>query len=184
MVLPSVSFGTIYSKNKWKVDNNVIGVKMYDKKIDKNEVKEFLNTCGPNTKVYLGCDSERFRIGGEWYADYMLCVVVHVNGKNGAKLFGQVDRERIWDKNPKKPSMRLMNEVVKVANLFVELQDVLADHEVEVHLDINKSKNHASNVIMNEALGYIRGVCMVEPKIKPAAWAASTAADRLKSLGL
>lgn len=159
-----------------------VDVIMFDKKISKEELKAYLTTCGPDTKIYLGCDSERFRIKGVWHADYMLCVVVHVNGNNGAKIFGQVDRERVYDTNPKKPGLRLMNEVVKVANLFIELQDVISDYEVEVHLDINKSKNHASNTIMNEALGYIRGVCMVEPKIKPAAWAASTAADRLKSL--
>lgn len=155
---------------------------MLDRKINKEELKEYLKNCGPETKIYLGCDSERFRIKGEWHADYMLCIVVHVNGNNGAKIFGEVHRERIWDKNPKKPGMRLMNEVVKVANLFLEFSDVLEDYEVEVHIDVNRSKSHASNTIMQEALGYIRGVCMLEPKLKPEAWCASTAADRLKSL--
>ena len=48
------------------------------KEIDVNEVAAFLDTCGPDTKVYVGADSERFQIDGEWYADYILAVVVHI----------------------------------------------------------------------------------------------------------
>lgn len=153
-----------------------------NRKIDKEELKQYLTLCGPDTKIYLGCDSERFRIKGEWFADYMLCIVVHINGNNGAKIFGEVVRERVYDKNPKKPAMRLMNEVIKVAQLYLDFEDVIGEFETEVHLDVNPKKNTGSNIVVQEALGYIRGVCMVEPKIKPAAWAASTCADRLKSL--
>lgn len=151
-------------------------------KIDKDEIKAFLQTCGEGTRIYLGCDSERFRIKDEWYADYMLCVIVHINGNNGAKIFGKVERERVYDKNLKKPGVRLMNEVIKVAQLYLELEDIFGDYEVEVHLDLNPNKQYASNVIMHEAIGYIKGTCMIIPKIKPEAWAASTCADRYKSL--
>jgi len=155
---------------------------MFNRKIDKTEVSEYLKNCNENTKIYLGCDSERFRLGDEWYADYMLCVVIHVNGNSGGKIFGEVHRERIYDNNPRKPGMRLMGEVFKVAELYLELEDVISGYETAIHLDVNPSKSYASNSIMNEALGYIRGVCQIEPEIKPKAWAASTAADRYKSL--
>ena len=37
---------------------------MFKKEIDLNEVAAFLDTCGPDTKVYIGADSERFQIDG------------------------------------------------------------------------------------------------------------------------
>jgi predicted RNase H-related nuclease YkuK (DUF458 family) len=59
---------------------------------------------------------------------------------------------------------------------------VLIDREVEVHLDINPSEMYGSNCVMNEAIDYIRGTCNVIPMIKPKAFAASYAADRLKEV--
>ena len=40
-------------------------IDMYNKKIDLDEVKAFIDNCGPDTKVYLGCDSEKIKINGE-----------------------------------------------------------------------------------------------------------------------
>jgi predicted RNase H-related nuclease YkuK (DUF458 family) len=59
---------------------------------------------------------------------------------------------------------------------------VLEDRQVEVHLDINPSEMHGSSCVMNEAIGYIRGMCNVIPMVKPKAFAASYAADRLKHI--
>jgi predicted RNase H-related nuclease YkuK (DUF458 family) len=41
---------------------------------------------------------------------------------------------------------------------------------------------HNSSIVIQQAVGYIRGVCNVEPKVKPQAFAASYAADRLKEI--
>jgi predicted RNase H-related nuclease YkuK (DUF458 family) len=60
------------------------------------------------------------------------------------------------------------------------LKDVLEDRDVEVHLDINPDEMHGSSCVINEAVGYIRGMCNVIPLVKPEAFAASFAADRLK----
>ena len=73
-----------------------------------------------------------------------------------------------------------MTEVYKVSQLYLELKDCIDDRHVEVHLDINPNANHASNVVVHQAIGYIRGTCDVEALIKPDAFAASYAADRLK----
>ncbi len=154
---------------------------MYNKKINLNEVKNFIDKCGPNTKVYLGCDSETLRIKDVNYADYTIAIVVHINGNNGCKIFGQVIRERDYDKHQNKPRMRLMNEVYKVAEMYLELAAII-DNDIEVHLDINPSEEYNSNIVMNEAIGYIKGMCNVVPLVKPNAFAASGAADRLKSL--
>ena len=152
------------------------------KKFDVNEVKSFLAKQGPNTKVYLGADSERIRINGVWYADYALAVVVHINGQNGCKIFGYVQRELDYDHKKSKPAMRLMTEVYKVSELFQEMQDVLEDFHVEVHLDLNKDDVHGSSCVVQQAIGYIKGTCNMTPMVKPDAPAASFCADRLKRI--
>jgi predicted RNase H-related nuclease YkuK (DUF458 family) len=152
------------------------------KKFNIQEVKDFLLTQGPDTKVYLGADSERVRINGVWYADYALAVVVHIDGCHGCKIFGFVERELDFDKRKSKPAMRLMTEVYKISNLFQEMADVLEDRHVEVHLDINKSDEFGSSCVVQEAIGYIKGTCNLTPMVKPDAPAASFCADRLKRI--
>ena len=78
--------------------------------------------------------------------------------------------------------MRLMNEVYRVSEMFQRLAPVLADRDVQVHLDINPDEMHGSSCVVQQAIGYIRGTCNVIPMVKPDAFAASYAADRLKSL--
>ena len=152
------------------------------RKLDLNKVSEFINAQGPDTKIYLGCDSERFRMNEVWYADYILAIVVHINGKNGCKLFGEVVRERDYDQRKDRPSTRLMTEVYKVSDLYLRLADVLDGRDVEVHLDINPDEEYGSSCVLNQAIGYIKGTCNVVPLVKPDAFAASYAADRLKGL--
>tara|TARA_R110000868_G_C10491482_1_gene730258 strand:+ start:21 stop:491 length:471 start_codon:yes stop_codon:yes gene_type:complete len=151
-------------------------------KLNLNEVKTFIEAQTPETKIYLGCDSERFRIDNVWYADYILAIVVHIDGKHGCKLFGEVVRERDYDQKQNRPSYRLMNEVYKVSELYLKLSEVLVDRDVEVHLDINPDEEHGSNCVINQAIGYIKGTCNVVPLVKPQAFAASYAADRFKGL--
>ena len=150
------------------------------RKLDLDVVKEFIARQSPETKIYLGCDSERFRLDGMWYADYITAIVVHINGNNGCKLFGQVDRERDYDQKIDRPRFRLMNEVYKASEMYLKLADVLEGRHVEVHLDINPNEMHGSSCVINEAIGYIRGTCNVIPLVKPHAWAATHAADRFK----
>jgi len=152
------------------------------KKMDLQKIQEFISTQTPETRIYLGCDSERIKIDGVWYADYVLAIVVHINGNNGCKLFGEVHRERVWDQKPGKPAMRLMTEVYKVSELYLKLADVLEGREVEVHLDINPDEQYGSSCVISQAVGYIKGTCNVIPFVKPEAFAASYAADRFKSL--
>lgn len=146
------------------------------------EVKNFIDAQSKDTKIYLGADSERVKIDGVWHADYTLAIVVHIDGCHGCKIFGEVSRERDYDYKASKPSMRLMNEVIKVAELFQKLQDVLQDRYVEVHLDINPNEMYGSSCVVQQAIGYIKGTCNLTPMVKPKAFAASYAADRLKEV--
>lgn len=152
------------------------------KPINIDEVKQFIEAQSPETKIYIGGDSERILIGDNWYADYTLAIVVHIDGKHGCKIFGEVSRERDYDQKKNKPRMRLMNEVYKIADLYLKLHDVLEDREVEVHLDINPNEMHGSSCVVQEAVGYIRGMCNVIPMVKPRAFAASYCADRMKHI--
>jgi predicted RNase H-related nuclease YkuK (DUF458 family) len=152
------------------------------KAINIEEVKNFILEQSPETKIYLGADSERFSIGNDWYADYTLAIVVHINGNNGCKIFGEVQRERDYDQKKSRPRMRLMNEVYKVAELYQKLHEVLEDRDVQIHLDINPNEMHGSSCVINEATGYIRGMCNVIPMVKPQAFAASYCADRMKHI--
>lgn len=152
------------------------------KKLDLNQVKEFILAQGPDTKIYIGGDSERFRKNGRWFAEYTLAVVVHINGKNGCKIFGESSIEPDYDQRRDRPAMRLMNEVYKISELYLKLHELLEDRLVEVHLDINPNEMHGSSCVISQAIGYIRGTCNVIPMVKPRAFAASYAADRLKAV--
>jgi predicted RNase H-related nuclease YkuK (DUF458 family) len=152
------------------------------KKMNLAEVKQFIEAQSPSTKIYIGADSERFKIDGKWYADYTLAVVIHIDGCHGCKIFGEVHRELDYDQKKSKPALRLMNEVYKVSELFQSLADVLEDRYVEVHLDINPDQMYGSSCVVQQAIGYIKGTCNVVPMVKPKAFAASYAADRLKEV--
>jgi predicted RNase H-related nuclease YkuK (DUF458 family) len=151
------------------------------KKLNLEEVKAFIDAQSPETKIYLGVDSERFNLAGTWYADYITAIVVHIDGCHGCKIFGEVIRERDYDQRKDKPALRLMNEVYKVSEMFQKLADTLEDRYVEVHLDINPDEMYGSSCVVQQAIGYIRGTCNVIPLVKPRAFAASYAADRFKS---
>jgi predicted RNase H-related nuclease YkuK (DUF458 family) len=147
--------------------------------INVDEIKQFVDACGTGTKVYLGADSIRYREKGIWYAEYTVAVVIHINGNNGCKIFGEITRERDYDHKLNKPAMRLMNEVYRVSEMFQRLAPVMGDFPVEVHLDINPNEEHGSSCVISQAIGYIRGTCNVIPLVKPQAFAASYAADRI-----
>lgn len=150
-------------------------------RIDFDKINEFLETCGPKTRLYVGCDSRvyynshRVRM-----VSYTTAIIVHIDGQHGGKLFyeNMVEVDRNLDR--KKPNLRLMTEVYKVSELYLNLinrVDNCLDKDIEIHIDVNPQKEYKSSAIMTEALGYIRGVCQVDAKVKPEAWAASTVAD-------
>lgn len=143
-----------------------------------NEVRTFIQNEPLESKIYIGCDSEVFKRHDKWYIDYYSVVVIHKNKHNGCKVFGKKVTEIDFTKDKKKPLYRLMQEVYKASELYLDLQEAIGDREVEVHLDLNPSKKHVSNLIVEQAIGYIKSTCNVVPMIKPNSWAASSVADR------
>ena len=152
------------------------------RKFNWNEIETYLENTSEESKIYIGCDSVSYKKHGKWFADFYKVIVVHIDGCRGCKIFGEIESEEDYNTNKKKPSMRLMQEVYKVAGLYLHLAGI-TDKEIEVHLDLNPDKIHASNHIVDQAIGYIRGTCNVIPLIKPNAFAASYCADRLLRVG-
>jgi len=149
--------------------------------IDYNEIKQFIDKQGPNTKVYIGVDSERFVKNKEPHAKFHKVIVVHINGNNGGKVFGETIVERDYDVKSK-PSYRLMTEVYKASELYLEFVEHFPDIEVEVHLDLNPNEKYKSNKVVQQAVGYVKASCGVNPILKPAAWAGSHVADHFPKI--
>ena len=150
-------------------------------KINFDDINWFLEYCGPETKIYVGCDSRVFHNSQrKLMISYTTAIVIHIDGKHGGKLFYENSVEEARNLDKRKPNHRLMTEVYKVSQLYLDLIDNVdncLDKDIEIHLDINPDKEHKSSAIITEALGYIRGVCQVDAKVKPEAWAASSVAD-------
>ena len=148
--------------------------------LDLDEVKDFISNTSETTRIYIGSDSARFRDRYEaWHAEYATVIVVHYDGNRGCKIFGQLVSERDYDQKKDRPRVRLMNEVMKTAQMYVDLEEAIGDRHVEIHLDINPNEKFGSSCVISEAVGYIKGMCNVIPFVKPQAFAASIAADRL-----
>lgn len=146
------------------------------------EVKTYITNSSSNSKIYIGSDSERFKSGEKWFADYATVVVIHIDGKHGCKVFGSMSRELDYDRKVNRPALRLMNEAYKVQALYSQLQEAIGSRFCELHLDINPDQRFGSSCVVTQAIGYIIGTCNIEPKVKPFAFAASIAADRYKGL--
>lgn len=143
--------------------------------MEKEEIVDFL--IENEGTVYLGCDSIKYRRrANEWYAKYGVVLVVHKNDSNGCKVFGYTETERCYDA-AKKPRMRLLTEVMKVAECYLEFAPILEGRNVEIHIDVSPDAKNASNAVAKQAVGYILGVTGITPMIKPEAFAASYAAD-------
>lgn len=142
-----------------------------------DSVVAYAQSTGPDTKIYIGSDSRRRRKdGGKFQITFTVCVVFHIDGSKGCKVFADMTKEIDYHGNMQ---VRLMTEAIKACEMYQALEErgIFYDHEFEVHLDLNPKKEHKSNTVMAQAVGYVRGVTGVDPKIKPEAWAASTASD-------
>lgn len=154
-------------------------------KFDHQKIREFIESQSIRSKIYIGVDSERIKVNGKWFADYTIALVVHINGNQGCKIFGEVQREPDYSsaKDQSRPRLRLMTEAFKAAETYAQFVDVLEGRLVEIHLDLNTHAEHGSNCVLSEAIGYIRGTCGgITPRVKPDAWSATYAADRLKEI--
>ena len=138
--------------------------------------KTAIKVSSPQSSIYIGCDSIRFKKNGRWFARYSTVIVLHIDSNKGCKLFHTT--EVLPDYGNMK--QRLLTEVMMTVNIALELIDYIGERHLEIHLDLNASPTHKSNVAVKEALGYVQGnIPGVTTRIKPNAFAAAHCADHL-----
>lgn len=141
------------------------------------DIVDLLYILNDDTKIYIGTDSVRFKKDGRWFAKYATVLVVHMNGKNGCRVFKHRSVEADYDLKKNRPSIRLLNEVMKSCELYIQLAPFIDEFDCEIHMDINTDPKHGSNCVAAQAAGYVLGITGIEPKFKPNSFAASFAGD-------
>lgn len=149
------------------------------KEMDFDSVRKFISEQSSETTVYIGSDSIRYKTDGKWTFEVCTCVIVHKNGRNGARVFGQITKHLDFDQRADRPSMRLMQEVIETANMYLALANSIGTRKYEIHMDISKLPENGSSIVFQQASGYVRAMCNTEAKIKPDAFAGTHAADWL-----
>jgi predicted RNase H-related nuclease YkuK (DUF458 family) len=133
-----------------------------------------------NTKIYIGSDSVRFKKNGEKFFRVCTVCVVHLNGRNGCKVFRHRSTHRDYDIKMGKPSQRLMTEVMQTCELYTQLAPLIDGYDIEIHADISTNPKNGSNCVAQQAAGFILGVTGLredQVKLKPDAFCASFGAD-------
>ena len=141
-------------------------------------IEQYLNDMPANSSVYIGADSVKFKRKGVWWARHTVAFIIHIGSKHGGKIFHTTSVERDYDPKKEKPRMRLMNEVYKGVEVYLQFAELLEDLPVEIHIDVNPDEKFNSSIVLREALGYVKGMTGLDAHAKPDSWAASHAGDR------
>jgi len=143
------------------------------KPIDIEELKKVISESSKETRIMIGCDSQKGRKKYRGTFQYVRVVIIHIDGKHGCQVYGESVRQRDFG-NLKQ---RMLNEVYMATDLAYNLMEAIGDRHLEIHVDINTSPNHKSNVAMKEAVGFVKGMLGIDPILKPKSIAASCCAD-------
>jgi predicted RNase H-related nuclease YkuK (DUF458 family) len=155
--------------------------KLFDEQLEKNRIM----------KVSIGTDSQKIKGTLYKFATVVLISTSEdlgggvIVGRGGMIIAATYNHDFMKkDADGRKRDKELVNErmvfeVGKSIEVATEIAELLDVYEIplEIHADINPNPKHDSNKALQSAVGYILGMGY-EFKIKPEAWAASTAADR------
>ena len=142
--------------------------------IDITSVLREIGGSSRETRVYVGCDSILRRAGKGFKATYSTVVVIHKDACRGCQVYGEIVTQSFYGSLKE----RMFNEAMLAADMAMKIKPHMGSRVLEVHMDINTNPEHASNVAIKEAAGYVRGLVGIEPKFKPNAPIASGCADR------
>lgn len=140
--------------------------------LDYHKLRLDISQSPETSGVYIGCDS---RLDREMTL-FGLVVIVHIESSKGGRCYAEKYREQ----RRMQMKERLMKEVELSVGCAFELCDIIGDRNFEIHLDINPRQEHKSFAVMGNATGYVTAQGF-DYRIKPNAFAASTAADYLIS---
>ena len=69
--------------------------------------------------------------------------------------------------------------VIYAVDIASKIIDEIEDRHFELHLDLNTDPKYKSSTAVKEAIGFVLGMLGIKAKVKPNAWASSSAADKL-----
>lgn len=147
-----------------------------NKAFNYDDIRKAISECSEESAVYIGCDSQRIcksEMGFPFIRVYVTCVIIHYDSNKGASIFKSVDYQYDYDQL----RITLNTEAQLAIDSAMELKDSIGGRGFEIHLDINPDKRFKSSQVIQEAMGYVYGMLGIKAKIKPEAFAASTAAD-------
>ncbi len=150
----------------WK---RLSGIEITDT-LEQTLLSDISNSSETNLKFYIGCDSQ-FRRGKVVYG---VVLVVLREGKGGSGYY-----QRIHKRGRITTQQRLFQETyyaVKLATRINPLLESIGYNIKEIHTDLNPNPDYPSYQMIQQCLGFIKGMGF-EGKVKPDSWAASSVAD-------
>lgn len=166
---------------EWKRNEKLIGIpisdyleKLFDDELAKNRM----------LKVSIGTDSQKAEKGMYKFATVILITTSEDLGGGvivgrGGMIVSSTYFHGFKQTNKELVNERMVYEVGKSVEVAYEIAPLLDLYDIplEIHADINPDPVHESNKALQQAVGYILGMGY-KFKVKPDAWAASTAADK------
>jgi predicted RNase H-related nuclease YkuK (DUF458 family) len=193
LLTPSKPWGFFYNKEikikvmRWKrISKGYIEEPLLDY-LSKIFDEEMGN--GYDLTVCVGTDSKRSG-GGYKFATAIIIKVSENIGKDkfgrainqgkGGIVIGSTYFDTSLKRGKEGVKERMMREVSKTIEVAYEISPLLDLYNIklEVHADVNPDVKWESNKALNEAVGYMLGMGY-DFKVKPNAWASSSAADKL-----
>jgi|688.fasta_scaffold302405_2 predicted RNase H-related nuclease YkuK (DUF458 family) len=139
---------------------------------EKELLEEIKKAVSEHAKVYVGCDSAV--VGDHVFFADVVCLHGGDGWQGGRYFFKREGIER-------KVVPTLKVRITEEANRTVMTASMLMEHIdpdcMEIHLDVNRSKIHASSVLAERLSAYARSLG-VDVKLKPDSWASTTIADK------
>lgn len=132
-------------------------------------LKQYIkNNSNNSIRIYVGCDSH---VKGE-FTTYVSTVVIHI-GTTGCHV--------LYMKEKVEPIRDMFQKLWGEVDRSVKVTQYLRDNGINIHtidLDLNHQKEHASNRVVNAAIGYVKSLG-IKVRIKPDILPAIAAADNL-----
>ena len=148
--------------------------KNFYKKIDgtlipniKEYVKEFIDN-HPTAQIHIGCDSQER--GQQISYAVSLCMYIPGHG-------GHVISKRVITKTASRYE-KLWKEVELSIAAAEELESVISQQEMSIHVDYNIKPEEESHKLYDAGIGYITA-CGYKALGKPNAWASTKVADKV-----
>lgn len=128
-------------------------------------------------EIYVGCDSQV----NSKHTIYSVVVGIHTiidDIGRGVHIIHTREKDKKFGKDRGSLFTRLWGEVSRIVETAIYLKENgIEIDDIGTHVDANYKKQHASNMIYDSAIGWLRGEGF-DVKGKPEAWAATYAANR------